>query len=118
MPEDLRRAHWLVKYTRNQLQAASKDRYGRYLPHRGCLHILVTHHCQHRAYRIMDAVLKACQARGWTVAVPEDNRAGTLVNVEGGVVPIMLEEQLGRKLCELSEHEKEDDPLLHRKQRA
>lgn len=66
----------------------------------------------------MDAVLKACQARGWTVAVPEDDRAGTLVNVDGGVVPVMLEERLGRKPRELTESEKEGDRLLDRKQRT
>lgn len=71
IPEKLTRPHQLVRMTRSNLQDAPRDEYGRHRPGPGCLYIRVTRKCRQRAYRIMDALIRECEARGWRVEIPE-----------------------------------------------
>ena len=109
VPDELLRPHSLIRWTRGRLREQPIDSYGRYVPGAGCLHILVTVACRQRAYRIMNTVLKECEARGWKVAFDDEHRGGTVVTVNGGEVPVMLEEMLRREPRELTPSEKAEE---------
>lgn len=114
VPEKLCRPHPLLRKTRSLLRAAEKDAFGRYEPAEGCLHILTTLRCRQRAYRIMDTILKECEARGWPVAIANGRCGGTVVHVHGGDVPIMLVESLRSDPRELTDQEREKEKTRRR----
>ena len=97
IPEKLTRPHPLLRETRSFLRTARKDEHGRYVPGLGCLDILVGYGCRQRAYRIMDTILKECEARGWLVKIERSGRGGTVVDVAGGEVSIGIEEVVRRE---------------------
>ena len=117
VPEKLCRPHPLLRQTRSFLRAAEKDAFGRYVPAEGCLHILTTLRCRQRAYRIIDTVLKECEARGWPVAIKAGAYGGTVVRVHGGDVPIMLVESLRFDSRELTDQEREQEETRGRPRR-
>ena len=45
----------------------------------------------------MDAVLKECEARGWTARIEDRGLLGAVVNVDGGEVSVGIEEIIRRK---------------------
>lgn len=97
VPDRLIRPHPLIIQTRPRLHTAHKDQYGRYRPSVGCVHILCGYRCRQRAYRIMDTVLKECEARGWTARIEDRGLLGAVVNVDGGEVSVGIEEIIRRK---------------------
>lgn len=106
VPDRLVRPHALIRQTRSRLRTAPKDQYGRYRPGVGCVHILVGFRRRQRAYRIMDTVLKECEARGWTVRIEDRGLLGAVVSVDGGEVSIGLEEVIRRKPHRFTEEER------------
>lgn len=96
IPEKVTRWHPLIRQTRHVLKDCSEDDHGRYRPGAGCLDILVTKASRQRAYRVMDTILRECDAREWSVRLTESRWPRTIVTVEGGDVAICLEEMLKR----------------------
>lgn len=94
--QDLRHIHPLVRATRRILRAAQTDEYGRLIPGPGCLDLLVRRRLLRRASIIADALLRACEAKGWAVSVPTRPLAGTLVAVASTEVPIRISEGLDK----------------------
>lgn len=97
LQERLRKLHPLLRATRKYLRSADRDEYGRILPGPGCLDLQVSWHILRRASLITDALLKACEAKGWTVSIPPGQKAGTLITVESTAVPIRIYEGLDRE---------------------
>jgi hypothetical protein len=106
VPEKLVRPHYLIQQTRRLYKTANLDDYKRFRPTKNCLAIFVTPRCRCRAFLIMDTILKECKRRGWPVTIPEGDRGGTVVTVNGGKVPIELIESLGREPREKNTYEK------------
>jgi hypothetical protein len=75
-------------------------------PRKGkCLAIHVSRDSLPRALRIMDALLKAIEVRGFQVAVAEGERAGTYVELIGEKLEIVLEEKSKRTEHALTKEE-------------
>jgi hypothetical protein len=70
-----------------------------------------------KAFRIMDTLIKACEARGWRVKTPREYRASTIVNVQGCEIAIELSAGLRQIPRELDKwmKETEDGPLVKSK---
>jgi hypothetical protein len=96
VPDRVGSFHRLVRQARSHMKTAMKDEYGRYIPGIGCLSILVTQKSRLRACRIMNTIIKECDARGWSIAFSEGYRDGTVVDVDGGEVAVWVEELLDR----------------------
>ena len=108
IPDKITRWHPLIRQTRHVLKDCSQDDYGRFRPGAGCLDILITKSSRQRAYRVMDTILKECEARGWSVRVTDSQRPRTIVTVEGGEVAIAIEEMVEREDRKLTKEERQE----------
>ncbi len=102
--EELRNSHPLVKRTKRALERAEPGRYGRLHP-RGddTLNVAVGRPSIKRAMRILDALIKALEQRGYEVVV-ERNRRGekqSAVKIGGESVPFELTERAREEVREL-----------------
>ena len=116
VPDTVRRPHRLIQEAKNA-EKRSWGEYGRIRMPDGCLNILVSEKLQKRAFRIMDTLIKACEARDWRVKALRETWASTIVNVQGCEIAIELSEglrQIPRKLDKWME-ETEDGTLVKRK---
>jgi hypothetical protein len=90
VPESLRGAHPLVTQALHTLELVQKDAYGILRPPAsGCLDVAVSKDSLRRALRIMDALIKAFEARGYVVKVLGHKE-------EQGTVVELMETQVSR----------------------
>jgi len=81
VPKSLRNSHPLVKVAAEKLELCEPDRLGILEPpDKNCLDIRVSKNTFRRALRIMDAVIKALEGRGYRTYV---NDGSTAVEIEG-----------------------------------
>lgn len=90
--------HPLVARTTQLLRSAPDWRAGFALPPawNGCLDIRVTPGNTGRALRIMNALIKALEARGYSVSIDAKRKGATTVALLGQILDIRLEEVLKR----------------------
>lgn len=105
----LARPHPLVRAAAEALKGQSADTFGRL--HRPrlvkCLDIRVSRTALSRALRIMDALLKAAEARGFKVGVADGEWGSTFIQVLGETVDLLLEEKTARKDHVLTKDERD-----------
>lgn len=107
--ETLDMPHRLVVITERALQRP-KHRDLRNLPttERRALDILVSEASLPRALRIMDALVKALDARGMHLRIETDGKRRTCLTLQGQVLAIRLVESISRTERELTEKERQD----------
>jgi len=117
--EDLTDTHPLVEKTKRFFERRAlregEDRFEPFSPPegKGYLDIFVSHAQSKRALLIMDALLKAAQARGYETIVAEDSWGEqTRVIKEGEEVRISLYEHVRQTPRELTAEEKKKPPYL------
>lgn len=96
--ETLSNPHKLVATSVLLLRSAKTNEQHRLVP-RGsrCLALAVTLGTADRAMLVFDALIKACEARGWSVDVKDDeNSSITAVSVDAEVVGVCIEELVTR----------------------
>lgn len=99
--------HPLVAQTRKWLHRAKPDDRGLlYGGEQGCLAISVGRPSLDRALRILDALIKALEARGYAVATETGDQRPTTVTVLGIPLEIELREQVSRVPHQLTPAEK------------
>jgi len=97
VPESLLDPHRLTARSQAALENSKPDERGIIvLRNKSCLDIRVTRVSIDRACRIMDALLKALNARGYRVTVGEGNKAKTVVMVDGEALEIGIDEKISR----------------------
>lgn len=99
--------HSLVARTRKWLRLAEPGDYG--LPHsreQGCLAVHVGSRSLSRALRIMDALIKGLEARGYPVATQAGDERATTATVLGTPLEIELREQVTQAPHKLTPAEK------------
>ncbi|MDQ3802277.1 MAG: hypothetical protein M3416_00240 [Acidobacteriota bacterium] len=64
----------------------------------------------HRALRIMDALLKALEARGYSAEVSKDGAAAACILIGAERVKVRLSEKANRRERELTQEEKKKPP--------
>jgi len=102
--DSLRGAHTLVARSLHTLEFAEKDQYGLLqVPAGGCLDVLVSKNSLRRALLIMDALIKAFEARGYKVMVAGKDVEGTVVELMETRVSIGISEILVPKKEEVNE---------------
>jgi hypothetical protein len=113
VPERLTSPHPLVRSTIDALKNSTSDETGILRTRTsGCLNVRVSRQSVGRAMRLMDALIKALEARGSTVNVVErDRRHQTCVKILDETIEIELREGLNRRekqftTAELREREK------------
>jgi hypothetical protein len=117
VPPTLVQPHRLVVQAEKSLRKGRRDEYGRFSP--GVvqrLDIRVSRPWIDRALIITDSLLKALQARGFTVSVGVGENASTCVDVLGQPLDFWLEEQLDCSRIPLSkkqEEEKKEHPWMY-----
>jgi len=104
VPTRLCRPHWLVRASMAE-KGSSCWEHDRVRLSSGCLDVLVTPACKKRAFRIMDTLIKACEARGWAVKVSADRGARTIVDMDGFKVGVELIEPLVQKRIPLPQND-------------
>ncbi|MFQ5899711.1 MAG: hypothetical protein ACE5JN_15890 [Candidatus Methylomirabilia bacterium] len=109
VPDRLARPHPLVRQTAEALGRVKPDRWGLLRQPRGslCLDIRVGPKSLGRALRIMDALVKAVEARGFRLRVSEGDRPGTYVELLGEELQVALEERTRRIDHVLTKNERE-----------
>lgn len=92
--------HPLVDRTRSSLISSKPDQWGLIRPNgKGCLDVAVGPESIDRSMRIMDALIKALEARSHQVKVSgEEFRRTTVVEIDGESIPFRLTERVERKL--------------------
>lgn len=100
------RVHVLVQEAKAALRERKLTLDGRVLMPKCGLGILVAPASTKRALLIMDTLLKACEAQGWSTGGTPEYRPHTIVRVQGCEVHIRLEEGLRQSPRTLSEWEK------------
>jgi hypothetical protein len=114
--EDLRGAHSLVSYTNKVFSKAKPDSYGRLMlswdtkVERPYLDLRVSKQALHRSLRIMDALLKAMEARGHNI----NNDKGLRFVVNDQNINFYIQEKVKRSERELTPAEKESPWLVDR----
>jgi hypothetical protein len=113
VPERLSSPHPLVKATIDALENSTPDEAGILrIRASGCLNVRVGRQSVGRALRLMDALIKALEARGSTVSVVERDRTRqTCVQILDETIEVELREGLNRRerqftAAELREREK------------
>ena len=106
--ETLHSAHPLVRYTRQVLEKDKPDDYGMlsWSWNQRCLNVRVSKTSLHRALRIMDALLKALDARGYSAEVSKDGPMATYILIGAEKVKVRLSEKANRGERELTAEEK------------
>ena len=85
VPKTLRGAHPLVSTALEVLEQAKRNSKGMLeRPIRNCLDVAVTKRLLRRALRIMDAIIKECESRGWTCKI--DNGETVVQTADARVV--------------------------------
>jgi hypothetical protein len=110
VPETLSGPHQLVERTLKSLNCAAADGKGYVKPRaKDCLDVGVSKGAIDRAMRVIDALIKALERRGYSVSVC-DGRDGTstFVTVMGEKIAISLYSRQARKTHELTAKEKKD----------
>lgn len=99
VPETLRGAHTLVAQSLHLLDCAETDKNGLIkTPMTGCVDVRVSKDTLRRALRIMDAVIKTFEARGYAVHVLSDKKGRyTVVDIMENQVSFGLRELLAEK---------------------
>lgn len=99
VPERLVNPHSLVRMAADAFRQGKVDGYGVLRAPRqiGCLAIRVSTDSVPRALRIMDALVKALEARGCPVRVADDPKQGTYVEIAGEKIRFRLEEAIERR---------------------
>lgn len=96
--QNLRGAHSLVSETLHALERAERDDDGIVRrPKQGCLDVSVSKSSLHRALCILDAVLKAFEAKGFRVRTTDDDPSQTVVELLDVTVPFRISESLEPK---------------------
>lgn len=110
--ETLRGAHPLVRRTRQVLEKGRPDDYGMlgWSLNQRCVNLRVSKTALHRALRIMDALLKALEARGYSAEVSKDGPAATHILIGAEKVKVRLSEKANRGERELTAEEKKKPP--------
>jgi hypothetical protein len=110
--ETLHGAHPLVRYTRQVLEKDKPDDYGMlsWSWNQRCMNVRVSKMALHRALRIMDALLKALEARGYSAEVSKDGPVATHILIGAEKVKVRLSEKANRSERELSVDEKKKPP--------
>jgi hypothetical protein len=108
VPDTLHGAHPLVRQTRQVLEKAKPDEYGmvRTAWNHRCLNLRVSKAELHRTLRIMDALIKALEARGCSVEVAKEDSPVTLVLIGEEKLKVRLTEKVNRTERELPVEEK------------
>jgi hypothetical protein len=118
-PEDL---HPLAEKTLKSLRSAKPGIEGLVKPRAaGCLDIHVSQESEERAVLIMDALVTACEERGFRVTAGSGEKRLTTVSVTGEEMVIRLSESYRRKERELTPRElkrQEREPWLYRTEYA
>jgi hypothetical protein len=106
--ETLHSAHPLVRYTRQVLEKDKPDDYGMlsWLWNQRRMSVRVSKTTLHRALRIMDALLKALEARGYSAEVSKDGPMATYILIGVEKVKVCLSEKATRSERELTAEEK------------
>jgi len=117
VPATLTSPHKLVAETLRALRRRKPDPWNHYLLRdREHLDVRVSVEQVDRAMRIMDGLLKALEARGYTVAVNQDGHQGeTVVRINGGEVSIRLREGL-RQVPQADAAGQNEDDILGRRE--
>jgi hypothetical protein len=107
--EMLTAPHPLVKETKKILKGTKPDDYGRvWSTQESCLDIRVGAQSLDRALRIMDAIIKSLEKRGYEVTARSRNNQDTAAIVLGEKVCLGIEEGSHRRERELTSQEKKD----------
>ena len=103
------RPHPLVRMTAEALRGRQANQYGILVRpwKEKCLDLHVSRGSLPRVLRIMDALIKALEARGFGVSVTEGEKTGTWVELLGEKLAIALEEKTTRKDHVLTKEELE-----------
>lgn len=104
--------HNLIRQTRQVIEKATPDLYGMVRHRYSGLDIRVSKTTAHRALRIMDALLKALEARGHSVEFAKDGSGSTQVIVGKQKVRIRLSEKVNRTTREMTKEEKKNPPYF------
>lgn len=95
--------HPLVERTDRGLRSSVANKEGIVRPKaKGCLNVAVGVDSIDRAMRIMDALIKAIEARGMRVKVSEEHRYYTLILLDGESLCITLTESIGERPVKLT----------------
>jgi hypothetical protein len=106
--ETLHSPHPLVRQTKQILEKGRPDDYGmlRWSWSQRCLNVRVSKTELHRALRIMDSLLKALEARGYSVEVSKEDAAATYILLAAEKLKVHLSEKANRNERELTAAEK------------
>lgn len=105
VPDHLIRPHRLVREAK-KAETTSVFEDGRRRIDGGYLKVFVSPPCRNRAFRLMNTLIKACEARGWSFRITKERWPDTIVDVEGCDVRVELVEgrrQEPRKLDQQEE---------------
>jgi hypothetical protein len=95
VPEETGVLHPLVERTARTLRSAKKSERGYLVPRaKRHLDVTVTPGTLDRALRIMDALVRALEARGFAVAISQDERSATFASVLDERIGFALEERV------------------------
>lgn len=113
--------HPLVARTEKSLRAAKKDEQGLVRPRaKGCFDLRVAPASIDRALRLLDALAKVCDARGFPLAIEDNSQTTkqmTKITVLGITHEVALEESIDRKEREITASQKKEQknqPWLYR----
>ncbi len=97
VPTVVEEPHRLIQKTQVALEKGKADEKGIVQPrNKICLDIAVTRDQVERACRVMDALVKALEARGYPVTVAGDPKAKTTVNIDGESFEFGIDEKISR----------------------
>ena len=104
-PDHLIRPHRLVREAK-KAKTTSVFEDGRRRIDGGYLKVFVSPPCRNRAFRLMNTLIKACEARGWSFRITKERWPDTIVDVDGCDIRVELVEgrrQEPRKLDQQEE---------------
>jgi hypothetical protein len=106
--ETLHNTHQLVRQTRKVLEKDKPDDYGMlsWSWNQRCMNVRVSKIALQRALRIMDALLKALEAIGYSAEVSKDGQVATYILIGAEKVKVRLSEKANRSERELTAEEK------------
>jgi hypothetical protein len=97
VPTAVEEPHRLTQKTQVALEKGKADEKGLIQPrNKICLDVAVTRDQIDRACRVMDAIVKVLEARGYPVTVAGDPKAKTTVSVDGESFEFGIDEKVGR----------------------
>jgi hypothetical protein len=108
VPEHLRRPHRLVVRTRESLRPSRPGAIGLPPTPGGILEIHVSRQQHPRALRIFDALLKACEERGFSIVVGQEPYSRAKIKVRGEELSVSITEPNRRTDNVLSAKEQEE----------